>query len=47
MVQANKPVIMEEFGMLENKVPIYTEWFNTIETSGFTGDLVWLVLICL
>ncbi|KAF7428063.1 hypothetical protein PC9H_007282 [Pleurotus ostreatus] len=44
MVQANKPVIMEEFGMLENKVPIYTEWFNTIETSGFTGDLVWLVL---
>ncbi|KAG9220538.1 hypothetical protein CCMSSC00406_0003994 [Pleurotus cornucopiae] len=41
MVQANKPVIMEEFGMLENKVPIYTEWFNTIETSGFTGDLVW------
>ncbi|KDQ27597.1 glycoside hydrolase family 5 protein [Pleurotus ostreatus PC15] len=41
----NKPVILEEFGMLEDKTTIYAAWFDTIESSGFSGDLIWFVPI--
>ena len=41
---ANKPVIMEEFGVtIADKVSTYTEWYNTIISSGLTGDLIWYV----
>ncbi|KAF9501745.1 glycoside hydrolase [Pleurotus eryngii] len=36
----NKPVILEEFGMLEDKATIYAAC-DTIETSAFSGDLIW------
>ncbi|KAG8695701.1 hypothetical protein FRC08_007599 [Ceratobasidium sp. 394] len=38
---ANKPVIIEEFGVVDNKVPVYTQWLDTVISSGLTGDLVW------
>lgn len=38
---ANKPVIMEEFGVTSNQPAVYSAWFNTIETSGLAGDLIW------
>ncbi|KAF8608734.1 glycoside hydrolase [Ceratobasidium sp. AG-I] len=38
---ADKPVIIEEFGILENRVAIYTQWWDTILSSGLAGDLLW------
>ncbi|KAG9094674.1 hypothetical protein FRC07_011268, partial [Ceratobasidium sp. 392] len=38
---ANKPVIIEEFGVVDNKLPVYTQWLDTVISSGLTGDLVW------
>ena len=40
---ANKPVILEEFGVTDNQASTYTTWYNTIITSGLTGDLIWCV----
>ncbi|KAI5117037.1 hypothetical protein M0805_004744 [Coniferiporia weirii] len=38
---ANKPVILEEFGVTTNQEAIYTGWYNEIISSGLTGDLIW------
>ncbi|KAF8199076.1 CEL4b mannanase [Pholiota molesta] len=38
---ANKPVILEEFGVTTNQATIYTAWWNQIISSGLTGDLIW------
>ena len=38
---ANKPVIMEEFGVTSNQSSTYTTWYSTIVSSGLTGDLIW------
>ncbi|KII92378.1 glycoside hydrolase family 5 protein [Plicaturopsis crispa FD-325 SS-3] len=38
---ANKPTILEEFGVTTNKTDVYTAWYNTILSSGLTGDLIW------
>ncbi|KAL5526177.1 hypothetical protein ACEPAG_7516 [Sanghuangporus baumii] len=38
---ANKPVILEEFGVTTNQAAIYTGWYNEILSSGLTGDLIW------
>ncbi|QRV79394.1 Cellulase (glycosyl hydrolase family 5 protein) [Ceratobasidium sp. AG-Ba] len=38
---ANKPVIIEEFGVTSDKVNTYTQWYNAVISSGLTGDLVW------
>ncbi|KAI0355647.1 mannanase [Trametes cingulata] len=40
---ANKPVILEEFGVTDSQASTYTAWYNTIITSGLTGDLIWYV----
>ncbi|KLO06842.1 CEL4a mannanase [Schizopora paradoxa] len=40
-VNANKPVILEEFGVTVNQATIYTGWWNEIISSGLTGDLIW------
>ena len=40
---ANKPVIMEEFGVTSNQSSTYTTWYSTIVSSGLTGDLIWYV----
>ncbi len=40
---ANKPVILEEFGVTDNQASTYTAWYNTIISSGLTGDLIWCV----
>lgn len=44
MKAANKPVILEEFGVTSSQTTIYTAWFNQIVSSGLTGDLIWWVL---
>ncbi|EKM61758.1 glycoside hydrolase family 5 protein [Phanerochaete carnosa HHB-10118-sp] len=38
---ANKPVIMEEFGVTNNQTGVYTTWYSTVISSGLTGDLIW------
>ncbi|KAI0347615.1 glycoside hydrolase [Trametopsis cervina] len=38
---ANKPVIIEEFGVTSNQTGVYAAWYNTIVSSGLTGDLIW------
>nr|CAB76904.1 CEL4a mannanase [Agaricus bisporus] len=41
MKRVNKPVILEEFGVTTNQPDTYAEWFNEVESSGLTGDLIW------
>ncbi|CAE6434035.1 unnamed protein product [Rhizoctonia solani] len=40
---ANKPVILEEFGVTEQygRVNIYPTWWKEIISSGLAGDLIW------
>ncbi|KAI0821629.1 mannanase [Trametes gibbosa] len=38
---ANKPVILEEFGVTDSQPSTYTAWYNTVITSGLAGDLIW------
>ncbi|EJD41187.1 CEL4b mannanase [Auricularia subglabra TFB-10046 SS5] len=38
---ANKPVIIEEFGTTSNQPTVYQSWFNTISSTGLTGELIW------
>jgi len=39
----NKPVIMEEFGVLadQNQTQTYKDWYSTAITDGLTGVLIW------
>ncbi|PPQ92323.1 hypothetical protein CVT25_008529 [Psilocybe cyanescens] len=39
--KANKPVILEEFGVTTNQPTIYQAWYNEVISSGLTGDLIW------
>ena len=39
--KANKPVIVEEFGVTDDQVSTYTSWYNAVVSSGLTGDLIW------
>ncbi|KAF7334964.1 CEL4a mannanase [Mycena venus] len=42
MKSANKPVIMEEYGLTSSaRTAIYPMWYNTVIATGLTGDLVW------
>lgn len=38
---ANKPTIIEEFGVTSNQSATYTAWWNAVISSGLTGDLPW------
>ncbi|CAE6517793.1 unnamed protein product [Rhizoctonia solani] len=39
---ANKPVIIEEFGVTSDQATTYTAWWNEIvSTGGVAGDLIW------
>ncbi|ESK89493.1 glycoside hydrolase family 5 protein [Moniliophthora roreri MCA 2997] len=38
---ANKPVILEEFGIKNSQSSTYTTWMSTIISSELTGDLIW------
>ncbi|KAH7339604.1 glycoside hydrolase superfamily [Rhizoctonia solani] len=39
---ANKPVIIEEFGVTSDQATTYTAWWNEIVSSGgVAGDLIW------
>ncbi|KZW01219.1 CEL4a mannanase [Exidia glandulosa HHB12029] len=38
---ANKPVIIEEFGVTSNQPTVYQSWLSTVSTSGLTGELIW------
>ena len=40
---ANKPVIMEEFGIQLFQSSTYKTWYDTIVSSGLAGDLIWYV----
>jgi mannan endo-1,4-beta-mannosidase len=46
MKTANKPVIMEEFGVTSDQQNTYTTWYSNVISSGLTGDLIWCVLRC-
>jgi mannan endo-1,4-beta-mannosidase len=41
MLASNKPVIMEEFGALVNMSDVYSVWYDTVLSTGLTGDLIW------
>ncbi|KAF8320837.1 mannanase [Clavulina sp. PMI_390] len=41
MKNANKPVIVEEFGVTSNQSAIYASWCATMVTTGLTGELFW------
>ncbi|OSD06691.1 glycoside hydrolase family 5 protein [Trametes coccinea BRFM310] len=38
---ANKPVILEEFGVTSDQASTYSAWYDTIVSTGLTGDLIW------
>jgi len=38
---ANKPVILEEFGVTVNQPSTYTLWLQQVVSSGLTGNLIW------
>ncbi|KAG6843608.1 hypothetical protein H0H93_000540 [Arthromyces matolae] len=38
---ANKPVILEEFGVTSNQATVYQAWWNEVISSGLAGDLIW------
>ena len=33
--------VLEEFGVLDDQVDIYTAWYDEVVSSGLTGDLIW------
>ena len=39
----NKPVLMEEFGVLasNDQIATYESWYTTVVDSGLTGVLIW------
>ncbi|KAG6810790.1 hypothetical protein H0H92_010328 [Tricholoma furcatifolium] len=37
---ANKPVILEEFGVTSNQAAVYTAWWDEVVSSGLAGDLI-------
>ncbi|RXW25617.1 hypothetical protein EST38_g240 [Candolleomyces aberdarensis] len=39
--RANKPVILEEFGVTSNQPAVYTQWLSNVVSSGLAGDLIW------
>ncbi|KAJ7698350.1 mannanase [Mycena rosella] len=43
MKSTNKPVIMEEFGITSSSTrnATYATWYQTIISTGLTGDLIW------
>ncbi|TCD64167.1 hypothetical protein EIP91_004480 [Steccherinum ochraceum] len=41
MTKANKPVILEEFGVTDSQATTYATWYSAIMSSGLTGDLIW------
>jgi mannan endo-1,4-beta-mannosidase len=42
-VAFNKPVLMEEFGVLadQNQITTYENWYSTVIDSGLSGVLIW------
>lgn len=40
-ISANKPVILEEFGVTSSQQSTYVTWWNTVVSSGLAGDLIW------
>ncbi|KAJ4465451.1 glycoside hydrolase [Lentinula aciculospora] len=45
MVASNKPIVMEEFGITNDEVDVYSSWYTAIESSNVAGDLIWYVSI--
>ena len=41
--KANKPVILEEFGVTSNQSETYQVWYDNIVSFGLAGDLLWCV----
>lgn len=42
---ANKPVIMEEFGVTNSPDTTYTAWYSTVISTDLAGDLLWWATI--
>lgn len=36
-------MILEEFGVTDGQAATYTAWYNSVISSGLTGDLIWWV----
>ncbi|KAF8184550.1 CEL4a mannanase [Mycena galopus ATCC 62051] len=42
MASANKPAIMEEFGITDaDRNTTYASWYQAVVSTGLTGDLIW------
>ncbi|KAJ7242672.1 glycoside hydrolase superfamily [Mycena rebaudengoi] len=42
MASANKPMVMGEFGFTDtNRNITYASWYQTVISTGITGDLIW------
>ncbi|KAJ6491416.1 CEL4a mannanase [Mycena vitilis] len=43
MTSANKPVVMEEFGVVSSSTrpTTYSAWYQTVLNTSLTGDLIW------
>ncbi|KAJ7074840.1 glycoside hydrolase [Mycena belliarum] len=41
MNSTNKPVLLEEFGLTGTRNASYATWYQTILSTGLTGDLIW------
>ncbi|KAJ7859651.1 glycoside hydrolase [Mycena olivaceomarginata] len=41
MKAANKPAILEEFGLTGTRNTTYADWYSAVLSTGITGDLIW------
>ncbi|KAJ3739652.1 glycoside hydrolase [Lentinula detonsa] len=41
MLASNKPIVMEEFGITDDQVDVYSSWYSAIESTNVAGDLIW------
>ncbi|KAJ3795298.1 glycoside hydrolase [Lentinula aff. detonsa] len=41
MLASNKPIVMEEFGITNDQVDVYSSWYSAIESTNVAGDLIW------
>jgi hypothetical protein len=45
MASTNKPAVMGEFGITDtNRNITYASWYQTVISTGITGDLIWYIL---
>lgn len=38
---SNAYIMVRRLGVTDNQLTTYTDWYNTVISSGLTGDLIW------